>query len=187
MPSGRAALPGAMNAEMTGGHSGVLDAGQSHIAQIPRILAGMELPAMSGPSPHITWAELACHDAAQTPYPHKWRTSRLLKLASVFERIRRDVGQPIEIGCAYRTPEHNRRKGGAPHSQHPQGRALDLYPPVGWTRARFHRLVKNIAHSDKRIGAIGYYSWGVHVDTRPAWAEADRLGQHDREDEAIAE
>ena len=38
-------LPGAMNAEMTGGHSGVLDAGQSHIAQIPRILADMGLPA----------------------------------------------------------------------------------------------------------------------------------------------
>ena len=38
-------LPGASNAEMTGGHSGVLDSGQSHIAQIPRILAGMYLAA----------------------------------------------------------------------------------------------------------------------------------------------
>ena len=38
-------LPGAENSEITGGHSGALDAGQSHMGQIPRILAEMELAA----------------------------------------------------------------------------------------------------------------------------------------------
>ena len=122
---------------------------------------------MSRPSPHMSWCELACHDAAQTPYPHKWRRSRLPKLAGVFEHFRTDVGQAIKIECAYRTPEHNRRKGGVQKSQHIEGRALDLHTPPRWTRQMFHQLARDIARSDHRIGAIGYYRWGVHVDTRP--------------------
>ena len=121
---------------------------------------------MNRPSTHIVWSELACHDAATTPYPHKWRKARLPKLARVFEHFRSEVGQPITIGCAYRTPEHNKRQGGAKKSQHIEGRALDLYTPNGWTRKRFHQLAREIAHENQNIGAIGYYRWGVHVDTR---------------------
>ena len=122
---------------------------------------------MSRPYTHISWSELACHDAARTPYPFEWRASRLPKLVRVFKHFRREVGAPIVIGCAYRTPEHNRRKGGARKSQHVEGRALDLYPPLGWTRERFHKLASVIARENNNIGAIGYYRWGVHVDTRP--------------------
>ena len=122
---------------------------------------------MSRPSTHIAWFELACHDAERTPYPRKWLKSRLPKLVRVFEHFRREVGAPITIGCAYRTPEHNRRKGGADRSQHIEGRALDLYHPLGWTLKRFHQLASDIAKADQDIGAIGYYRWGVHVDTRP--------------------
>ena len=116
---------------------------------------------------HISWSELACHDAAKTPYPHKWRTSRLPKLVRVFEYFRREVGQSITIGCAYRTPKHNRQQGGATKSQHIEGRALDLYTPKGWTRRGFHYIARDLARENTDIGAIGYYRWGVHVDTRP--------------------
>lgn len=122
---------------------------------------------MRRPSTHIAWWELACHDAAKTPYPHKWRTSRLPKLARVFEHFRSEVGQTIVIGCAYRTPAHNKLKGGAKKSQHPEGRALDLHTPKRWKRSRFHELARRIAKKNKSIGALGYYRWGVHVDTRP--------------------
>ena len=115
---------------------------------------------------HMSWSELACHDAAQTPYPIKWREDRLPKLARVFEHFRREVGQAITIGCAYRTPSHNRRQGGVVKSQHIQGRALDLHTPKGWKTSGFHALARGIAQENKTIGAIGYYRWGVHVDTR---------------------
>ena len=121
---------------------------------------------MSRPSAHIAWSELACHDAKKTPYPAEWRTSRLPRLTHVFENFRSEVGSSITIGCAYRTPEHNRRQGGAKKSQHIEGRALDLYTPKGWTREQFHQLARNIARRNTDIGAIGYYRWGVHVDTR---------------------
>ena len=121
---------------------------------------------MKRPSPHITWRELACHDAAKTPYPHKWRGSRLPKLARVFEHFRREVGQWITIGCAYRTPTHNKQQGGVEKSQHIEGRALDLHTPKGWKTSAFHALAKYLAQEHMDIGAIGYYSWGVHIDTR---------------------
>ena len=121
---------------------------------------------MLRPSAHLAWWELACHDAQRTPYPRKWRRSRAVKLGLVFENIRRRVGRAITVGCGYRTPQHNRHVGGATKSQHPQGRAFDLYAPRRWTRARFHALLHDIGQADMRIGAIGYYRWGVHVDTR---------------------
>ena len=119
-----------------------------------------------GPSPHLTWEEMACKDG--TPYPHEWRTSRALTLASEFEAIRAVVGQPIVIGSAYRTPEHNAAIGGAKHSQHTQGRALDLYPPKGMSLDAFYRICRDRARLDEStIGGLGRYPTFVHIDIRP--------------------
>ena len=121
----------------------------------------------AGPSTHLTWAELACHDVARTPYPARWRQSRAGQLTRVFEAIRHACGDhPLRVLSGYRTPAHNRSVGGARHSQHVQGRAIDLAPPRGLTVTGFHAVVRAVARENPRIGAIGYYRWGVHVDIR---------------------
>ena len=121
-----------------------------------------------GPSPHLSWSELACKDAAHTPYPSEWRETRAPVLAAEFEAIRAAVGAPVRIGSAYRTPAHNRSVGGAKASQHMQGRALDLYPPTGMTVARLYELCRlRAALSESAIGGIGRYPTFVHIDTRP--------------------
>lgn len=121
-----------------------------------------------GPSPFLSWSELACKDAAKTPYPHAWRATRAMLLAREFERIRIAIGAPIRVGSAYRTPEHNRAVGGAANSQHMQGRALDLYPPDGWSVAKFYAAIREIAgHEESSIGGLGRYPTFVHIDTRP--------------------
>lgn len=33
--------------------------------------------------------------------------------------------------------------------------------------AEFHRLAREYAESDTRVGGMGYYTWGVHIDVRP--------------------
>lgn len=121
-----------------------------------------------GPSPHLSWAELACKDAARTPYPEDWRTTRAVVLATEFERIRAMFDGPIRVGSGYRTPAHNRAIGGAKESQHCEGRALDLYPPTGVSIDRFYVVIREWAlRPESAIGGLGRYPAFVHIDVRP--------------------
>lgn len=121
---------------------------------------------MAGPSPHLTWAELACKDG--TPYPEAWRAYRAVVLADVFEVLRAACGgRPLRVLSAYRTPAHNRAIGGAPKSHHLHGRALDLAPPAGMTMEGFWVYVRTLAEDDVRIGGVGRYRTFAHLDIRP--------------------
>ena len=124
---------------------------------------------MNGPTPHLSWSELACHDPLHTPYPLDWRDMRAVVLAEAFEAIREACGnQPIEVGSAYRTPEWNAHVGGVPNSQHVQGRALDLYPPEGLTVAEFFEMARRLAPATWIRFVKLYPKWGIHVDCRPS-------------------
>lgn len=121
---------------------------------------------LKGPSPHLSWAELACKDAIRTPYPLDWRETRVVDLATLFEQIRYGCGdQPITVLSAYRTRAHNAKVGGAPKSQHLQGRALDLRTPKGWTAQMFYQRILDLQLPMLR--GLGVYVWGCHVDIRP--------------------
>lgn len=118
-----------------------------------------------GPSKHLTWDELSCKDG--TPYPTEWRSNRAIELAEIFEFIRKSAGNlPIKILSGYRTVSYNKKIGGAKHSQHLQGRALDMRPPSGMSVEEFYNLIKKLS-KNTAIGGIGLYSTFVHVDTRP--------------------
>lgn len=118
------------------------------------------------PGAHLSWDELACKDG--TPYPLPL-TARGRELGVVFEAIRAAAGhKPLYVNSAYRTAEYNRRIGGARHSQHVQGRALDLQPPRGMSVAVFYARIKRLAQSTvPQIRGIGQYRTFVHVDIRP--------------------
>ncbi len=125
----------------------------------------------TGPSPHLTWAELACHDG--TPYPEQWRLTRAIPLAVEFEHIRRLIGQPITILSAYRTVAYNKRiRGAAKNSQHTYGHALDLATPKGKTVADLlHAALRVASWPNSQLKGIGEYPWGIHIDIR----RSDRL------------
>lgn len=122
---------------------------------------------MSGPSAHLSWKELACHDG--TPYPPAWRLNRAVLLARAFECVRALYDQPIPVLSAYRSPAYNQQVGGAPKSFHCQGLALDLRPPDGVLVQDFWVDILRVA--DKAgIGGVGYASPSagnyVHIDCR---------------------
>ena len=149
----------------------------------------MTYPNATHVSPHLRWVELRCQDAARTPYPQAWRESRAVPLAKEFEAIRTIIGAPIQIGSGYRTAEHNRAIGGSRHSQHVEGRALDLYPPTGWVMRQFADVIHVLAIAPaSAIHGLGRYPAFIHIDIRPgprlicwqgsrAWAEVKR-GDH---------
>ncbi len=119
---------------------------------------------MTGPSAHLSWSELACRDRIRTPYPLDWRETRAVELAEAFEALRAAVGLPLVVLSAYRTRAYNRAVGGAPNSQHLQGRALDLAPPDGWSPIALLAVTQDIP----AIRGLGLYDTFVHIDVRPA-------------------
>lgn len=120
---------------------------------------------MNGPSRHLSWREMACKDG--TPYPIEWRRNRAILLAELFEFIRGIWKLPIIVLSAYRTPDWNRKIGGAKNSQHMEGRALDLRPPNGIDLLDFYDEIKYRAPNTALRG-LGLYPTFVHIDVRPA-------------------
>lgn len=74
--------------------------------------------------------------------------------------IRNHFRAPVYINSAYRTPEYNKKVGGATNSYHMKGRAFDIrvkgYAPA------------EVAEYAKKIGIKGIIKYGtfVHIDSR---------------------
>jgi uncharacterized protein YcbK (DUF882 family) len=134
----------------------------------------------SGPSLHLSWNELGCWNRGAKPwgkyapgefisaYPQQWRESRAQQVATNFERVRELLGNvPIAIVSAYRTPEYNAHVGGAAHSQHPQGRALDIVHSHLKAREVYAMLLEMVRLGElPLIGGLGSYQTFVHMDVR---------------------
>ena len=123
---------------------------------------------MVGPSEHLSWKEMACHDKLKTAYPINWQTNRAIVLSGIFEMIRESCGnKPIKVLSCYRTPLYNASVGGAKLSQHQYGRAIDLRPPDGMTVNQFHSVIFELS-KNTFIRGLGKYPTFVHVDIRPS-------------------
>ena len=97
-------------------------------------------------------------------------------------------GQPVNIVSAYRDPARNAKAGGAKHSQHMSGNAIDV-DVSGMSKADRLRLINTA--SAMGFTGIGVYNnslhfdvgnrraWGpsYHSDSIPGWASA-AIGQH---------
>ena len=83
------------------------------------------------------------------------------------DRIREELGHPLHVWSAYRTPEYNAMVGGAKRSEHMGFRALDLHAGA----EHHHRLkliasnvMEGAASAGHRTG-LGIYSRFIHIDT----------------------
>ena len=78
------------------------------------------------------------------------------------QALRRDVGKPLVIASAYRSPEHNAAVNGAKDSRHMRGDAFDVVM-VGHDPAAF-------AVAAKRAGFTGF---GYYPDATPPFLHID--------------
>lgn len=122
---------------------------------------------VKGPSDHLTWEELACHDG--TAYPAVWRESRASTLARMFEAVRTELGNaPVTILSGYRTHAYNAHVGGAPSSQHVEGRAIDIKHPELKPRDIFQKVMAMVEQGRlPELGGVGLYATWIHLDVRP--------------------
>jgi zinc D-Ala-D-Ala carboxypeptidase len=106
-------------------------------------------------------AEIACRGTGQI----KLHPEALDKL----QALRDQLGKPLIVRSAYRSPEHNRNIGGAPRSKHMDGTAFDIamanHDPVAFEAAA------------RAVGFLGFgfypRSGFIHIDLGPArvWGE----------------
>jgi zinc D-Ala-D-Ala carboxypeptidase len=111
--------------------------------------------------PNFSPAEIACRGTGQL----KLHLEALDKLQALRDRL----GKPLIVLSAYRSPEHNRKVGGAPRSKHMDGTAFDVamtnHDPVAFEAAA------------RAVGFLGFgfypRSGFIHIDLGPArqWGE----------------
>ena len=89
----------------------------------------------------------------------------MIKLNQAF---RDRVGIPYTPNSAYRTPEHNKRVGGSPKSQHLAGKAIDIPLLKGYTIEEMAGIAEELGFT-----GIGLYQNFIHVDTREEKARWD--------------
>ncbi len=111
--------------------------------------------------PSFSPAEIACRGTGSIRI-HEQALDRL-------QALRNRLGKPLIVRSAYRSPEHNRRVGGAPASKHMLGTAFDIamanHDPVAFEAA---------ARAEGFLGFGTYPRSGfMHIDLGPArrWGE----------------
>ena len=107
-----------------------------------------------------------CKGTNTLPPRSLWRN--IAKTARMLDRIREELGAPIEILSCYRSPDYNACISGARMSQHVQFNAIDWRASRGQP-ADWLAVAKAIRNSNKEfLGGIGFYPKQrfIHIDTR---------------------
>ncbi len=130
---------------------------------------------------HFNYGEFVCKDTKRTPYPKEWTEERLRPLCEALEVLREliktsdDQSVRVIITSGYRTPAYNKKIGGAPRSQHVEGKAADI---VCWFKNKKDEweeipalLIADywlILQREGKVpaGGLGFYRSFTHVDIR---------------------
>lgn len=82
-----------------------------------------------------------------------------MDLVTLLEQLRVNLNKPILIHSGYRCEAHNAKIGGAKHSQHVLGKAVDI-SVKGISMDDLYQAIKKL-----KFGGIGKASSFIHVDT----------------------
>jgi uncharacterized protein YcbK (DUF882 family) len=115
-------------------------------------------------STNFNSSEFDCKDG--TKVPEKF-IANCREVAKNLQVLRNELGVAISItGSGYRTPSHNKKVGGATHSQHLTCSAADINA-VGYTPQQLAARIENLIASGKmKQGGLGTYINFVHYDIR---------------------
>lgn len=116
-------------------------------------------------------AEIACRSTGMVLL-----TPAAMSALDKLDALRERMGHPLNVTSGYRSPEHNRRVGGAPASKHMEGIAFD----ISMANVDPHRF-------EREARALGFRGIGIyppqkptggrnfiHIDTREqAWRGAE--------------
>lgn len=107
--------------------------------------------------------EFRCKDGTDVPED---LIENVKKLAKNLQILRNHIQRPITIMSGYRTPDYNKKCGGAKRSQHLLATAADIIVS-GMTSLEVRDIViKLIKDGEMDSGGVGIYPTFVHYDVR---------------------
>lgn len=104
---------------------------------------------------HFRVKEFACKDGSPIVFVDEY-------LVILLDILRETIKKPVIITSGYRTPEYNKKVGGAKYSFHMRGMAADIIVKDMTPKDVAKELDKLVPNS---CGIIVYKTW-VHFDTR---------------------
>ena len=104
---------------------------------------------------HFKVSEFKCKDGSPIVFIDDY-------LYTVLDILRHKLGKPVVITSGYRTPEWNKKCGGAKYSYHMRGMAADIRVD-GISAKELAKKLDEIV--PEKCGIIVYKSW-VHFDVR---------------------
>nr|DAU33479.1 MAG TPA: peptidase [Microviridae sp.] len=104
---------------------------------------------------HFKVKEFACKDGSPVVFIDRY-------LVSVLDTLRTEIGRPVIVTSGYRTPNWNKKAGGAKYSYHMRGMAADI-KVYGMTPKEVAEKLDEIVPDE--CGIIVYNEW-VHLDVR---------------------
>lgn len=122
------------------------------------VILGASLAHAGDLSPHFSRAEF---NQKRDPLPVD-QVKVSPELVAKLEKLRQVVGRPIKINSGYRSPEYNKKVGGAKHSQHMDGRAADIIVE-GMTAKELEPIARSVGFSFTQTYA---HLPHLHVDVR---------------------
>ena len=109
-------------------------------------------------------SEFDCKDGTKVPEIYM---KNCKEVAQNLQVLRNELGVPVTItGSGYRTPDHNKKVGGAKNSQHLTCSAADINAK-GYTPKQLAAKIESLIKVGKmKQGGIGIYPGFVHYDIR---------------------
>lgn len=105
---------------------------------------------MIKPSEHFTLAELTKTQQKLLNAPSWEQCINLCCLAHyILEPLRAQLGQPVIINSAFRSPAVNKAVGGVPNSQHITGRAADIRVNSEEHGMKMFKIVTSLKYADQ--------------------------------------
>lgn len=100
-------------------------------------------------SKNFSWREVTrsgtCERAGIDNTPGPVEQARLQAIIlNVMQPLRNAMGRPIRVTSGYRSPACNVKIGGATHSQHMKGEAIDFQDPAGNLAQMFYYIKDNL-------------------------------------------
>lgn len=123
-----------------------------------------EMPKKKGQlAPNFHIDEFKCRDGTSVPDKYMANVEELAKNLQV---LRDELGKPIKINSGYRTPEYNKKIGGATRSQHMLAKAADIKVKGYGSERLAKKIMKLIEEGKMKKGGVGVYPTFVHYDVR---------------------